>query len=211
MSAGPPPRPEPPRGISGVTWLVGVAAVLGLAYITLNTARTDAPGARGVPAGRPLPPFAAPLARSGLEGDANVAVTRQGAGGPRPACEVRGPGVLNVCALAEAGPVVLAFVAARPRACLNQLDVLDRAARARPRARFAAVAIRGDRGDLRATVRRRGWRIPVAHDRDGAVSNVYGIGVCPTIHFAARGGINRATTYGTLTEREVLARVDRVR
>src|SRR4051812_25849528 len=121
---------------------VGAAAVVVLAVVTVNTLRTDAPGARGLPPGARLPPFAAPLATSALEGDANLAV--RGAGG-RPACAVRGADVVNSCALAERGPVVLSFVAVRPARCLDQLPVLDRAARARPGVQVAAVAIRGDR------------------------------------------------------------------
>ena len=65
------------RGTSRYTWIVGVAAVLALAYITLNTLGTDAPGSRGVPNGERLPPFAVPLALSNLEGDARSTPPRR--------------------------------------------------------------------------------------------------------------------------------------
>jgi hypothetical protein len=51
----------------------------------------------------------------------------------------------------------------------------------------------------------------VAHDRDGAVANAYGVGVCPTVFFAARGGISRATTYGALPAAEVARRAEGLR
>ena len=34
-----------------------------------------------------------------------------------------------------------------------------------------------------------GWDVPVGIDRDGAVSNLYRVGVCPTIFLAYPGGI----------------------
>ncbi len=206
-AGSPGPRPTGRRG-SGISWLVGIAVVAALAYITYNTARTDAPGARGLPAGTRLPPFAAPVATSGLQGDANVAVERTGAA-PR-ACDVRGADVVNACALAERGPVVLAFVAVRPASCLDVVGAIDAAARRVPRAGFAVVAIRGGRKELGGIVRRRGWRIPVAHDRDGAVANAYGVGVCPTVFFADRGGIIRSTTYGALRAADVRRRAEQL-
>ena len=90
--SGPGP-PRPPGGSSRYTGVVGVVALLALAYITLNTLGTDAPGSRGVANGERLPPFAVPLAVSNLKGDAQV--------DPAKACRVRGPRVLNSCALAE--------------------------------------------------------------------------------------------------------------
>jgi hypothetical protein len=149
-----------------------------------------------------LPPFAAPLALSRLEGDANVSVD---------ACEVRGRDVLNVCELAEQGPVVLAFFAEPSDRCDDQVDALDRLRAKYPDVRFAAVAIRGDRDDLRRLVRERGWRLPVGHDRDGAVTNLYRVAVCPAVTFADRGGDVRGTAIGSLSERELEARVERLR
>ena len=133
-----------------------------------------------------------PLAGSRSDADANIAVRPDsGPEGARPACTVRGPDVLNVCELAEAGPVVLAFLALRSGRCEDQVDVLDRVAPRFPALRFAAVAIRGDHDDLRDVVRERGWSIPVGYDHDGAVANLYGVAICPTITFARRGGEGR--------------------
>jgi hypothetical protein len=169
-------------------WL-GVLVVAILCYIALNTLRTSGPGSRGVPAGRHLPPFAAPLATSSLAGDANVATRAgEGAAGSRPACRVRGPRVLNSCQLAEQGPVALAFFTTRSRRCQDEVGVLDRLRARFADVRFAAVAIRGARSDVAALVRARGWRLPVGYDHDGAVADEYAVAVCPTITFARRGG-----------------------
>jgi hypothetical protein len=182
--------------------LVGVLALAAIAYISLNTLRTEGPGSRGVPAGQELPPFAVPLALSDLEGDANVSGE---------ACDVRGPRVLNVCELAEQGPVVLAFFAEPSERCDDQVDVVDRVRERFPDVRFAAVAIRGERDDLRRRVRERGWELPVGHDRDGAVANVYAVAICPTITFAARGGEVTGTAFGALGEAALAARIEATR
>ncbi len=176
-------------------WLVGAVGVIVLGYIFLNTIFTEGAGSRGLEPGTSLPPFAMPLAASRSDGDANIA-TRPDSGpeGARPACSVRGPDVLNVCELAEQGPVVLAFLATRSGRCEEQVDVLDRVARRFPSVRFAAVSIRGDHEDLRRVVRERGWSLPVGYDHDGAVANLYGVAICPTITFARRGGEVAGTT-----------------
>jgi hypothetical protein len=181
------------------TWLIGVLALLAIAYITLNTVQTDAPGSRGVPAGRTLPPFAAPLATSSLIGDAQV--------DPEKACGVRGPRVLNSCELAERGPVALVFTALRSERCRRQVDIVEAVRPRVPGVQFATVAIRGGRDDLRRTIARRGWRMPVAWDRDGAVSNAYAVAICPTITFADRGGRVRDTSFSLLGPRELTRRV----
>ena len=193
--------PARPPGASRYGWLVGVAVILALAYITINTIRTESTGSRGLPPGQRLPPFAAPLALGTLQGDANVA-TRAGQGerGSKPACRVRGPQILNSCQLAERGPVVLAFAGTRGAQCERQLDRIEQVRRL-PESRgvqFAAVAIRGDRGGLRDDIRKRGWRFPVGYDHDGLVANLYGVSVCPTITFAYPGGRAMRTTLGLL-------------
>jgi len=189
-------------------WLAVAAGVALLGWVTFNTLRADGVGSQGPPTGERMPPFAAPLALSRLDGDVNVARRGdEGAAGRRPACSVRGRDVLNVCALYERGPVVLAFLVAGAARCTHELDRLQRL---RPHHRgvaFAAVAIRGDRGDLRATIRRHGWSFPVGYDRDGALANVYGVAVCPTVTFALPGGVVQGTSLGELGADRLEARV----
>jgi AhpC/TSA family len=188
-----------------------LVVVLVMAYASLNILRTNGTGARGVPAGDPLPPFAVPLALAPLDGDANVAThADEGGRGNRPACEVRGSQILNLCQLSERGPLVLAFLSTRGAGCERQLDVLERV-RETPAARgvqIAAVAIRGDRERLRRDIRRRAWRFPVGYDRDGLVAGVYGVSVCPTIVFAYPGGITMRTTLGSLGRNALAADVE---
>jgi hypothetical protein len=200
--SGPGP-PRPPAGTSRYTWIVGVVALLVLAYITLNTLGTDAPGSRGVPNGERLPPFAVPLALSSLEGDAQV--------DPAKACRVRGPRVLNSCQLAERGPVAIAFFAIRSTRCERQVDALERVRRRFPEVAVAAVSVRGDRGRVRRLVRERHWGMPVGYDHDGAVSNAYAVAICPTITFAGRDGRVTGTSFSLLGDRALAARLEALR
>jgi hypothetical protein len=183
-------------------WLVGVIAVVVLGYITVNSLRTEGVGTQGLEKGTRLPPFAMPLATSAKEGDSNVFPgPGKGPDGEPPACTVRRPDVLNVCELAERGPVVLAFVVTRSGDCARQVDALDRVAARVPDVAFAAVAVREDRDRLRRLIRDRGWRVPVGYDHDGAVANLYGLGVvCPLLTFAGSDGRVAGTELGFLDE-----------
>jgi peroxiredoxin len=182
--------------------LVGVIAVAVLAYILVNTLRTEGPGSRGLAAGTSMPAFAVPLAPSDLEGDANVSDR---------ACSVRGPKVLNSCQLAEQGPVVLAFFAEPSERCDDEIDRLDRL-RARYRdVQFAAVAIRGSRQNLRQLVANHGWKLPVGYDHDGAVANQYAVAVCPTITFARKGGEVVRTLLGSQDDAQLTSAIEALR
>jgi hypothetical protein len=185
-------------------WWFGVLVFLILAYIGFNTLQNAGHGTKGIAPGKQLPPFAVPLALSNLNGDANIA-TRSGEGssGQRPACSVRGPSVLNECQLVTGAPSAIAFLATRGGDCTKQLDVIERVRRRYPQVRFAAVAIRGSRDDLRRDIRSHGWGFPVGYDRDGAVANIYGIAVCPTITFAYPGGKAMRTTLGLLDQQKL--------
>ena len=109
--------------------------------------------------------------------------------------------MLNSCALAERGPVVLAFVVTGVEECADQVDVLDRVAARVPGVAFAAVAEQEDRDDLRARIRARGWTLPVGDDHDGIVGNLYGLGaVCPLLVFADADGRVAGTHVGALDE-----------
>jgi hypothetical protein len=187
--------------------LVGVFAVVVLAYITYNTLSTEGLDPRGLERGTELPPFAVPLAASAEEGqDANVNTRREG--DVPAACDVRGEDVLNLCGLAEQGPFVLVFVVTEAGDCARQLDVLDRVAARHPRVELAAVAVREDLGDLQRRLRERRWRVPLGYDHDGAAAGLYGLGaVCPLFTFADADGRVAATHVGVLDEEELAKRV----
>ena len=107
--------------------------------------------------------------------------------------------------------MVLAFVAVRSDACLRQIEALERMRPRYPDVSFAAVAIRGDRDDLRTVIRRRGWELPVAYDNDGAVANAYAVAICPTMTLAHRGGRVEGTTFTLLEGAPLRERIERIR
>jgi hypothetical protein len=168
---------------------VGALAILIVALIAINTLLTTPNGSTGLPPGKSLPPFAVPLATGSLNGDANIATRpNEGGAGRVPACSVRGPEVLNICALYERGPIVLVLFANGDR-CPRVLDTLAQALPAFPGVQAAAVALRGNRGDLRRLVAAHRWPFPVGWDRDAALVNLYRDAVCPQLTFAYPGGI----------------------
>jgi hypothetical protein len=189
--------------------LVGVFAVVVLAYITFNTLRTEGLDQSGLERGDALPPFAVPLAASASEDeDANINTRREG--GVPAACDVRGSDVLNVCEFAEEGPLVLVFVVTEAGDCADQLDVLDRVAARFPDVGFAAVAVRDDLDDLQRRLRERRWRVPLGYDHDGAAAALYGLGaICPLFTFA--DGSVAGSHVGVLGERELAERVEALR
>jgi hypothetical protein len=202
------PAPRLPAGASRYGWFVALVGLLLVAYVSLNTLRTDGVGSQGLKVGSEVPPFAAPLALGPLDAPVNVArKPDQGPLGKRPACTVRGPGILNSCELGEHGPFVLAFLATRGTQCTRELDRLQRVLARHPGLQLAAVSIRGDRGDLRTLVRRHRWRFPVAWDLDGRLANLYGVAVCPHLTYALPGGTVQATTIGELGPLELDARL----
>ncbi|MBX5442355.1 MAG: TlpA family protein disulfide reductase [Solirubrobacteraceae bacterium] len=208
MSA-PPDRP-PWQSRYGWVLAAAVLAVVAIASIR-GLGGGDGAGAAGPQPGARLPPFAVPLALGSLEGDANVArEPDSGAAGRVPACSVRGPEVLNVCELAERGPVVLAFLATRGGDCTRTLDRLEAIHRDHPEVQVAAVSIRGDRDDLRRLVAEHGWTFPVGWDRDGALAALYGVAVCPHVTLAYPGGEVRGTVLGEEPEASLAARVERL-
>ena len=85
---------------------------------------------------------------------------------------------------------MLSFWFTRGADCLPTQDVVDRvASRYRGRVNFLSIDVRDDPSDVRRIVDERGWTIPVGYDRDGAVSDLYRVGGCPTVAFAYPGGI----------------------
>lgn len=210
-----PPRrpPEVPRTGNKYAWVVGIVMFMGIGVLLLTTALPNTgAGLRGPPRGETLPDFAAPLALSNREGDANV---RQGGGGgsdsagSTPACAVRGEGIFNVCE-ARSSAVVLTFIT-EGEACEPQVDRVERMRAEFPDVEFAAVVGGEEREEVEQIVRRRGWELPVAVDRDAQTFNLYGIGLCPSTVFAHAGGNVRTTKLNNLTEDQLRAQVERLR
>lgn len=204
MSTSPPP-PARPVNTSRFSWYVGILAVVVLGYILVNTLRTesnDAPSAGSV-----VRPFAVPLALSELDGDANVATKDNlGAAGEVPACSIDRPDVLTVCP--DGRPLVIGFYFSRGASCAGSFDAIQRLQARFPGVTFAGVVIKGDRDDVRDTIREHGWTFPVGYDRDGAVANVYGVAGCPEVVLADGRGRVRETVLGRdRAERELAEHV----
>lgn len=195
----PPPPPPPARPVGGgrYGWLVGVLAIVILAYILLNTLRTEGPGAEGPQRGTHLAPFAAPLVLSAMTGDVNVAAkANSGRAGRVPACSLNGPDIVTSCELSDHAPVVLGFFFTRGAHCEGSFDAMQRLAAETPGVHFAGVVVRGDRDEARSIIRRHGWTFPIAYDHDGGLANVYGIAGCPEVVLAYPGGRVRGTIVG---------------
>lgn len=197
-------------------WAVGVAGILVAGYLAIGAAQPASPGASGVPAGTRLPSFAVVLATSDVacDGDddpcdANVArASGQGEAGSRPACDVRGPTVLNACELAERGPLVLGLMATRQTPCLESFDRLERLRRRHRGLQVAVVSIGGELDDLRAIVRARRWSFPVGWDRDGVLASLYGVVTCPYVAIARWRGRVQATLAAEVGDDELERRVE---
>src|SRR5918999_2645189 len=202
----PPARPQVPDPGNKYAWAVGFVLLMGIGVLLATTALPNrGEGVLGLARGDRLPDFAVPSIEGNLEGDANVRPSRGGNDqqGPKPACEVVSENVVNVCELRKK-PLVLSFIVDEGANCNPHVDLVERVRRDFPDVSFASVFFtKEDRDELRALARRRGWSMPVGIDRDGQVTNAYGVGVCPTTIFAFRGGVARETRLKTMTEEQL--------
>jgi thiol-disulfide isomerase/thioredoxin len=164
----------------------------------------------------PLAQFAVPDARTVASGDANIAQDDCDAaripcpsGNRRtPACQVEVSGAIRVCDL-FGKPLVLSFWFTRGGDCENQEDVFERAYRRySPKVNFLAVDVRDSDSEVRKLIAERHWTHPIGLDRDGALSNLYRVGGCPTFVYAYPGGILQATSIGQLDDQRFFSKVD---
>jgi peroxiredoxin len=162
--------------------MIGLFGLLLVVVISISFLSTHGPGTAGIPAGKKLHFFSAPLALSNLNGDANV----------NPPCTLahHDPRALNICLMAQRAPLVLAFFVTGSSGCERQVTALQTVSRgyAANQVGFAAVAVRTSHRDAKKAVLSHHWTIPVAYDADGAVGDIYGVEVCPIVELAHRGG-----------------------
>jgi peroxiredoxin len=163
--------------------MIGLFGLLLVILISVAFLTSRGVGTAGVPAGKRLPLFAAPLAASTLNGAANLH--------PRCTLAKHDPRALNVCLLVKQAPLVLAFFVTSSSGCEQQVGALQAISRqlSSAQVQFAAIAVRSSHRDAARAVRQHGWTIPVAYDVDGRVGAAYGIEVCPIVELARRGGI----------------------
>jgi hypothetical protein len=87
-------------------------------------------------------------------------------------------------------PLAISFWFTRGASCLPAQDAFDQVARRyRGRVGFLSIDVHDDRDAVRQIVAEHHWTVPVGWDRDGALSNLYRVGGCPTVAFAYPGGI----------------------
>ena len=93
--------------------------------------------------------------------------------------------------------------------CVAQQDVVSRVyERYRDRVAFLSLDVRDDRDAVRGLIRRRGWKMPVGYDRDGAVAGLYRVGGCPTFAYVYPGGTLQSAGVGELTAAQLESRVE---
>jgi thiol-disulfide isomerase/thioredoxin len=198
------PAESGPRPSRRYPTFVGIAFLVLIAVATVNTIRTN--GGATLERGTPLPEFAVPDARTGpLDKDANIAQddcsTSENpcpSDASRPsACQIPRAGAIRVCDLFDR-PLVISFWFTKGASCLPTQDLADQAARRyRGRVNFLSINIRDDPSTVRQIASEHRWTMPVGYDRDGAVSDLYRVGVCPTLIFAYPGGILDFEKIGT--------------
>jgi thiol-disulfide isomerase/thioredoxin len=211
---------ERPRRATVYSLIVGMAFIALIAVAGINTISTKNKGVLGATNENdmPLAQFAVPNARTGASGDANIAQDDCDAaripcpsGNRRtPACRVDVAGALRVCDFFDR-PLVLSFWFTRGGDCENQEDVFERAYRSyKGRVNFLSVDVRDSDSEVRKLISDHKWTHPVGLDRDGALSNLYRVGGCPTFVYAYPGGIFQSTSIGKLDDQEFFANVDRL-
>jgi hypothetical protein len=194
------PRSDERRPSSRYSGFVGLAFLVLIVVAAINTFESNDGGVLGADEtemGAPLPEFAVPELIGGEDADANVyqddcessQIPCPADEQRTPACQVEVDNVIRVCDLFDR-PLVLSFWFSTPSDCPPTQDVVDAAARRYDGSvNFLSLAVRGEREELGNIVAERGWQIPVGWDRDGAVSNLYRVGLCPTVAFVLPGGI----------------------
>ena len=205
-------EPQAPRSTAIYSLLVGIAFVAVIAVAGVNLLHNDDAGVLDPGnAGWPLPQFAVPDARSELTGDANIAQDDCNVGAVpcpdserrEPACGIKVKGAIRVCDLFDR-PLVLSFWFTRGGDCETQEDVFEAAYRRfKGEANFLAIDVRDSRDEVRGLISSRGWTHPVGLDSDGALSNLYRIGGCPTFLYVYPGGILRTVSIGQLDEADM--------
>ena len=127
--------------------------------------------------------------RSRSDGDANIA-TRPTAGRRAPA-GVHGPRARRSSTSASSPSRARSCSRSSPRgpsAARSRSTCSTGSRRASPTCASPRSSSAATTGSCGRAVRERGWSIPVGYDHDGAVANLYGVAVCPTMTFARRGG-----------------------
>ncbi|HEV3055982.1 MAG TPA: redoxin family protein [Solirubrobacteraceae bacterium] len=182
--------PQPVIDTRPYRWAIGGFGILLVIVISIIEFANHGAASAGVKPGQRLIFFAAPVATSGLIGDANIS---------KP-CSLGyfGARAINTCLLVKRGPVVLGFFVAGVGDCDRSVDVIQSLSQryASSGVQFVVVAASSSRTATLRDIRSHHWTIPVAYDRDGALAQVYGVEVCPMLELAYRGGVVKSLLLG---------------
>jgi hypothetical protein len=193
---------------------VGIVFLGVLLFAGINAVRNSGEAVLGPERGQQIPLFAAPISTGSEDGDANI---DQGevVGGKRrgSACEIPGSrrDVLRICDYFDRPLVMVAWFTRGCGSCRPQLDSVERVRQRVRGVHFIGLDVRDSKENARKEVLEHGWSFPMAFDRDGAVSQLYGIGGGPTIIFAYPDGITRDVHLGELDDRELERRARALR
>src|SRR5437763_8134278 len=184
-------RREPGRSYM---WVVGVAGVIAIAVVAINSLGHAGRGIEGPTPGKAMPRFAAPSAAGTLTGDPNVKQSPSDDGAPNktPACDVHLAGALRSCDFTSK-PLVLTFIVPGAHDCERYLDKLQGLKARYPGVNFVDVVSGAPEDRVRSLLHDHGWTFPVAIDRNLAVYNTYRVSLCATSVFAYRSGIVRGS------------------
>jgi peroxiredoxin len=185
-----PELPPPVIDTRPYRWAIGIFGIALVIVLSVVQLASHGIKSTGIAPGSRLFYFAAPLAATNLQGDANM----------KPPCTLakHDPRALNICLIAHKRPLVLAFFVTGSGNCKHEVDTLQTVSRQFPPSavQFAAIAVGTSHSDTEALVRSHHWTIPVAYDSDNAVGQVYGVEFCPMVELAYRGGIVKSRLIG---------------
>jgi thiol-disulfide isomerase/thioredoxin len=183
---------------------VGVIFLAVLLFAGINAVRNSGEAVLGPEQGQRIPLFAAPIATGEADGDANIDQGKVVNGKRRgSACDIAGSrrDVLRICDYFDRPLVMVVWFKKGCGTCRSQLDSVERVRKRVPGVEFIGLDVVDSKDNARKEVLEHRWGFPMAFDRDGAVSQLYGIGGGPTLIFAYPGGITTDVHLGDLDDR----------
>jgi hypothetical protein len=176
-------------------WVVGVAGVIAIAVVAINSLPNAGRGSSGPVVGKPIPKFAAPqaLGPASKEDDPNIKQTVDDTNSPNkvPACDVTVPGALRSCDYTNK-PLVITFIVPGAPDCEKFMDRIQFESKRFPNVNFIGVVSGAEKPRVDDLVREHRWTFPVVVDKNLALFNTFRISVCATAVFTYRGGVVRA-------------------
>lgn len=158
--------------------------------------------------GRPLPEFAAPLAGSGIDGDANIYTAAEAkTGNLKAACNVKLAGTINSCDDLRGAAVLLFWNTTKPE-CIEQVTRLQKRLAKDIGVDTISIAFDNTMAQATEAFNKNAWKQPVAVDPDGAVAGRYSVAGCPSTFFA-QDGIITGVKLGLMTDQQLAAAVEK--